>query len=86
MKIAVDTNVLVRAVVRDDAKQASAADIVLKEAALVAVALPTLCEFVWVLRTTYGFANLSIAAAIHALLNARLSSRTVLPSKPDSRS
>jgi predicted nucleic-acid-binding protein len=53
VKVAVDTNVLVRAVVRDDAVQARAAAKVLTEADLVAVALPCLCEFVWVLRKVY---------------------------------
>ena len=50
MKIAVDTNVLVRAVVRDDPAQASVAAKVLTKAELIAVALPCLCEFAWVLR------------------------------------
>jgi predicted nucleic-acid-binding protein len=68
MKITVDTNVLVRGVVRDDAKQAHAADKVLKEASLIAVSLPCLCEFVWVLRRLYSLGNADIAAAIRALI------------------
>lgn len=70
MKVAVDTNVLVRAVVRDDVKQAKLAAKLLTSADLVAVALPCLCEFVWVLRRVYGFAPADVAAAIRALLNA----------------
>ena len=54
MKVAVDTNVLVRAVVGDDVAQARVAAKVLTDAKLVAVALPCLCEFVWVLRKVYG--------------------------------
>ena len=50
MNVAVDTNVLVRAVVRDDVKQARVAAKLLREAEMIAVALPCLCEFVWVLR------------------------------------
>jgi predicted nucleic acid-binding protein len=46
MKVAVDTNVLVRAVVRDDSEQAAVAVAVLTDAELIAVALPCLCEFV----------------------------------------
>jgi predicted nucleic-acid-binding protein len=69
MKIAVDTNVLVRAVVRDDEKQALAADKALKSAALIAVSLPSLCEFVWVLRRAYGFGTEDIGAAIRALMD-----------------
>jgi len=70
MKITVDTNVLVRAVVRDDEKQARTAAKLLKEAELIAVSLPCLCEFVWVLRRVYNFAQPDIFAALEALLNA----------------
>jgi predicted nucleic-acid-binding protein len=70
MKITVDTNVLVRAVVRDDEKQARIAAKLLKEAELIAVSLPCLCEFVWVLSRVYGFKQPDISAAIIALLNA----------------
>lgn len=70
MKITVDTNVLVRAVVRDDERQARTAAKLLKEAELIAVSLPCLCEFVWVLRRVYNFAQQDISAALQALLNA----------------
>ena len=70
MKIAVDTNVLVRAVVRDDPAQASVAAAVLTDAELIAVALPCLCEFVWVLLRVYGFQQADTASAIRALLAA----------------
>ena len=67
MKITVDTNVLIRAVVRDHEKQAIAADRILKSAEIIAVTLPCLCEFVWVLRRLYEFDREDIAAAIRAL-------------------
>ena len=70
MKITVDTNILVRAVVRDDEKQAEAAATLLKSAEVIAVSLPCLCEFVWVLRRVYGFGQDDIAAALEALLDA----------------
>ena len=70
MKITVDTNVLVRVVVRDDERQAGTAAKLLKEAELIAVSLPCLCEFVWVLRRVYNFAQQDISAALEALLNA----------------
>lgn len=70
MKVAVDTNVLVRAVVRDDARQARAAARMLIQAETVAVALPCLCELVWVLRRVYGFSAADVAKAIRALLAA----------------
>ena len=70
MKVAVDTNVLVRAVVRDDKAQAKAAIKVLRDAELIAIALPCLCEFVWVLRRVYDFQAEDAATAIRALLAA----------------
>ena len=70
MKITVDTNVLVRAVVRDDERQARSAAKLLKEAELIVVSLPCLCEFVWVLRWVYNFGQQDIFAALEALLNA----------------
>lgn len=69
MKITVDTNVLVRGLVRDDAKQARAADKALKQAALIAVSSPCLCELVWVLRRVYSFDTAAISTAILALLD-----------------
>mgnify|MGYP003599186713 FL=1 len=70
MKVAVDTNVLVRAVVRDDPAQADVAAAVLTDAELIAVALPCLCEIVWVLLRVYGFQQADAASAIRALLAA----------------
>ncbi|MBK7615756.1 MAG: type II toxin-antitoxin system VapC family toxin [Burkholderiales bacterium] len=68
MRVAVDTNVLVRAVVRDDAAQARVATKVLTDAELIAVALPCLCELVWVLLRVYAFQAEDAAAAIRALM------------------
>lgn len=68
MKITVDTNVLVRAVVRDDLEEARAADKVLKGASVIALSLPCLCEFVWVLRRVYGLPASDVASAVRALL------------------
>jgi predicted nucleic-acid-binding protein len=70
VRVAVDTNILVRAVVRDDERQARIAAKVLKDADVVAVSIVSLCEFVWVLRRVYEFELTDIAAAIEALLNA----------------
>jgi predicted nucleic-acid-binding protein len=70
MKVAVDTHVLIRAVVRDDKKQAQAAARLLKNAEIIAVSLPCLCEFVWVLRRVYDLGRQEISSAINALLNA----------------
>ncbi|WP_411871043.1 type II toxin-antitoxin system VapC family toxin [Vulcanococcus limneticus] len=68
MKITADTNLLVRAVVQDDPGQALAASELLQKAELVAVPLPVLCEFVWVLRRVYAFTSHDCIAAIEALM------------------
>lgn len=68
MKVTVDTNVLVRALVQDDPRQAQKAATVLQDAALIAVTLPSLCELVWVLRKVYGFQLEDAAQAIRALM------------------
>jgi len=70
MKIAVDTNVLVRAAVRDDVEQTGAATKLMARAKLVAIAVPSVCEFVWVLRSVYRFQSSDIAKAIRTLLAA----------------
>jgi predicted nucleic-acid-binding protein len=66
----VDTHVLVRAAVGDDPAQAQKAIQVLSEAELIAVAMPCLCELVWVLLRVYGLQASDAAAAIRALLAA----------------
>ena len=70
MKIAVDTNVLVRAAVCDDHAQASTAVKALADAKLIAIALPCLCEFVWVLLRVYNLQPSDVATAIRTLLAA----------------
>jgi len=70
MRIAVDTNVLVRAAVRDDADQTDSATKLMGRAEMVAIALSSLCEFVWVLRSVYRFRSDEMAKAIRTLLAA----------------
>ena len=70
MRVTVDTNVLIRVVVRDNKKQAEIAASLLKRADVIAVTLPSLCEFVWVLGKHYGYAKQDIVAAIQVLLAA----------------
>jgi len=71
MKITVDTNVLLRAVLDDDPTQHRVAVESLENADLAAVSLQSLCEFVWVLERSYGVARPDIAASIRAVLNMR---------------
>jgi predicted nucleic-acid-binding protein len=68
MKITADTNVLVRALTEDHVEQSKAAMLALNKAEIVALAIPTLCELVWVLQS-YKIKTADIAAAIRRLLN-----------------
>ncbi|WP_428484126.1 type II toxin-antitoxin system VapC family toxin [Rhodopila sp.] len=73
MRITPDTNVLVRAAVpvrdatSEDGKQSAHAREWLRNATLIAVTLPTLCEFVWVLHRAYKYPKTEIATAIRKL-------------------
>jgi predicted nucleic-acid-binding protein len=69
MKITADTNVLVRAVTGDNAQQSKAAQAVLKKADVIALAMPALCEMVWVLSQGYKIPPHDIAEAIRRLIN-----------------
>ena len=69
MKITADTNLLVRALVGDDARQSKAAQAELAKAELVALAIPALCELVWVLSQGYKIPTADIAEAIRRLIN-----------------
>ena len=63
-----DTNVLVRFVVRDDEQQARIAERTLRQAAVVVLTLPCLCELVWVLSRSYGFPRQDIARTLDVIL------------------
>ncbi len=69
MRITADTNVLVRAIVIDDAKQTRAAQAMLQNAEIVAVTPSALCEFVWVLWRVYGISKAEVAVAIRKLID-----------------
>ncbi|MBL8346261.1 MAG: type II toxin-antitoxin system VapC family toxin [Rubrivivax sp.] len=72
MSIAIDTNVLVRLLVRDDEAQYAAAQRLLAQAAAaqepVLIVLGALLETEWVLRSRYKLDKASIAGAFAALL------------------
>ncbi|MBB3291229.1 MULTISPECIES: type II toxin-antitoxin system VapC family toxin [Rhizobium] len=70
MKISVDTNVLARAVLQDDAEQGRAASKLLREASLIAVSLPCMCELVWILRRGAKLSKEDVAVTIRDLLDA----------------
>ncbi len=71
MKIAVDTNILARVVLRDDAGQANAAIRILKEASLIAVSLLCLCELAWILRRGARWPKSRVSMAIRTLIEAQ---------------
>lgn len=64
---AVDTNVLVRLITRDDARQSAAADSFIEKGAWVSIL--ALAETMWVLTTVYGLSPANIATAIEMLLD-----------------
>ena len=68
MRIAADTNVLLRAAVRDDPQQAVSAAKALRSADLVAVSVSALCEFAWVMRRAYKSSALEVARSIRSLI------------------
>lgn len=69
MRITADTNILVRAVTGDDARQSKLAQAELESAEQVALTLPALCELVWVLAQGYRIGARDIAEAIRRLIN-----------------
>jgi predicted nucleic-acid-binding protein len=64
---AVDTNVLVRLIARDDARQTQAAELFVAKGAWVSHL--ALAEAVWVLTSAYKLGNERIGAAIEMLLD-----------------
>ncbi len=78
MKITADTNVLVRAITGDDEQQSKIAREELGKADVVALALPMICELVWVLSQGYKIPTAEIAQAVRRLIN----SATVAVNRP----
>jgi predicted nucleic-acid-binding protein len=67
VKITAATNVLIRAITGDDARQSRIAQEQLSNADIVALAIPVLCELVWVLSQGYKHSAADIADAIRLL-------------------
>jgi predicted nucleic-acid-binding protein len=70
VKVTADTNVLVRAITDDDPTQSRIAKTELARAELIAVAVPALCELVWVLSRGYRVPLNEIAEATRRLVGA----------------
>jgi predicted nucleic-acid-binding protein len=66
---AVDTNVLVRLITRDDSRQAASAESFIEKGAWVSVL--ALAEATWVLTSVYDLSSKDLATAIEMLLNHR---------------
>ncbi len=64
---AIDTNVLVRLITRDDARQAASADIFVEKGAWVSVL--ALAEATWVLAAAYNCNAAGLVTAVEMLLN-----------------
>jgi predicted nucleic-acid-binding protein len=71
MRIAVDTNVLVRYLVWDDIDQAEEATRVIESATHVVISTVVLCELVWVLRRHYRYSRTETAKVINGLSRSR---------------
>ena len=69
MRLAVDTNVLVRYLLRDDEVQAHLAADALDRADQIVISILVLCETVWVLRRFYKLGHRVIAATLRAFLS-----------------
>ncbi len=67
MRITVDTDVLLRTVLRDDTEQADAAEALLTRATVLAIPVPVFCEFSWVLRRSYRQTASQVADTIQAI-------------------
>lgn len=68
MKLALDTNVLVRYLTWDDPRQAAEAAKAIEASDTVAISSIVLCELVWVLKRTHRYGDEEIADTIQRLV------------------
>jgi predicted nucleic-acid-binding protein len=71
MKVAVDTNILLRLILADDETQGLLAKELMESADRVAISVHALCEFAWVLASRKAMSNRDIAASIRGLLETK---------------
>jgi predicted nucleic-acid-binding protein len=71
VRIALDTNVLVRFLTWDDEAQAAQAAEVIETASAIVLPTIVLCETVWVLRRAYKLPNRLIAATLREVIESR---------------
>jgi predicted nucleic-acid-binding protein len=70
LRITADTNILVRATLRDEAAQAQAARRILVVATHIVIPVAVFCEFAWVLGAGYRYKPEQISVAIRQYLHA----------------
>ncbi len=70
LKIALDTNVIVRYLTRDDPEQAEQARCLIESADIIAIPTVVFAELIWVLRRTHRIPTVEIAANLRAILAA----------------
>lgn len=72
--IGLDTNVLVRYIMQDDAKQAAKATTLIESLSAAApgfITLVSVVELVWVLSSCYGLSRAQVAQALEIILRSR---------------
>jgi predicted nucleic-acid-binding protein len=69
VRITADTNILIRAILKDDAGQAESARTLLAAATHVAIPLAVFCEFAWVLGGGYRYTRAQVGLAIRQYLS-----------------
>jgi len=70
VRLTADTNLLVRAVMRDDPVQGPAAIRLLAEAEVIAIPLVVFAELAWVLGRNYGLGRAQVSEAIRRIADA----------------
>lgn len=71
MKVAVDTNVLVRYLTEDDEHESAQAARAIEEADAIVIPTIVLCELVWVLRRAYRYSGAEVEALVQRLITSR---------------
>jgi len=71
VKVAVDTNVLVRYLTWDAEEQAIEAAAILESRDVIMISTIVLCELVWVLKRAYRYATVEIVDVVRRLIQTR---------------
>jgi predicted nucleic-acid-binding protein len=69
MRVAVDTNVLIRFLTEDDLAQNEIASRVLESGGTIFISTIVLCETVWVLRRAYKYSTAQIGSVLSSLIS-----------------